>query len=131
MFLFWRGKTLRDNHKKPLSRATTLTKIKIMRQRHKYYIYIMTNKSRKVLYVGVTGDLENRIWQHKTHRFKKSFTDKYNCEYCIYYEEFTYINDAIDRETQLKKWTRKKKETLINAINPEWREIVNERGYIR
>ena len=97
----------------------------------KYYIYIMTNKYRKVLYIVVTGNLEQRIWQHKNHQFKNSFSDKYNCEYCIYYEEFDYINDAIDRETELKKWNRKKKETLINKINPEWRELVNERGYIR
>ena len=91
----------------------------------------MTNKYRKVLYIGVTGNLEERIRQHKNHRFKNSFTDKYNCEYCIYYEEFDYINNAIDRETELKKWNRKKKEALINKLNPEWREIVNERGYIR
>ena len=97
----------------------------------KYYIYIMTNKSRQVLYIGVTGNLEQRIWQHKKHLIKNSFTDRYNCEYCIYYEEFDYINEAIDRETELKKWSRKKKETLINKLNPEWRELVNERGYIR
>ncbi len=97
----------------------------------KYYIYIMTNKYRKVLYIGVTGNLEQRIWQHKNHKLKNSFTDKYNCEYCIYYEEFDYINDAIDRETELKKWNRKKKENLIDAKNPGWRELVNERGFIR
>ena len=97
----------------------------------KYYIYIMTNKHRNVLYIGVTGDLETRIYQHKKHLFKGSFTDKYNCEYCIYYEEFDYINNAIDRETELKKWNRKKKEALINKINPKWREIVNERGFIQ
>ena len=97
----------------------------------KYYIYIMTNKYRKVLYIGVTGNLEHRIWQHKNHKLKKSFTDKYNCEYCIYYEEYDYINNAIDRETELKKWNRNKKEALINRLNPEWREIVNERGFIR
>ena len=94
----------------------------------KYYIYIMTNKYRKVLYIGVTGDLEQRVWQHKTHQIRKSFTDKYNCEY---YEEFDYINDAIDREKELKKWSRKKKEDLINTVNPEWRELINEKGFIR
>ncbi|MBR6091303.1 MAG: GIY-YIG nuclease family protein [Bacteroidales bacterium] len=97
----------------------------------KYYIYIMTNKYRKVLYIGVTGDLEQRVWQHKTHQIRKSFTDKYNCEYCVYYEEFDYINDAIDREKELKKWSRKKKEDLINTVNPEWRELINEKGFIR
>ncbi|MBR6439352.1 MAG: GIY-YIG nuclease family protein [Bacteroidales bacterium] len=97
----------------------------------KFYIYIMTNKSRRVLYIGVTGNLEQRIFQHKKHVFKGSFTDKYNCEYCIYYEEFRYVNDAIARETELKKWNRKKKEKLISALNPTWRELVNENGYIR
>ena len=97
----------------------------------KYYIYIMTNKYRKVLYIGVTGYLEQRVWQHKTHQIRKSFTDKYNCEYCVYYEEFDYINDAIDREKELKKWSRKKKEDLINTVNPEWRELINEKGFIR
>lgn len=97
----------------------------------KYYIYIMTNKYRKVLYIGVTGDLEQRVWQHKTHQIRKSFTDKYNCEYCVYYEEFDYINDAIDCEKELKKWSRKKKEDLINTVNPEWRELINEKGFIR
>lgn len=97
----------------------------------KYYIYIMTNKYRKVLYIGVTGYLEQRVWQHKTHQIRKSFTDKYNCEYCIYYEEFDYINDAIDREKELKNWSRKKKEDLINTVNPEWRELINEKGFIR
>lgn len=102
-----------------------------MKTEHNYYVYIMTNKSKKVLYIGVTGNLENRVLQHKKHHFKNSFTDRYNCEYCIYYEEFKYINNAIDRETKLKKWNRKKKETLINTINPQWREIVNEYGFIR
>ena len=97
----------------------------------KYYIYIMTNKAKKVLYIGVTGNLEQRIWQHKKHLFKGSFTDKYNCEYCIYYEEYDHINDAIARETELKKWNRKKKEKLINTLNPTWRELVDENGYIR
>ena len=90
----------------------------------KYYIYIMTNRYRNVLYIGVTGNLEHRVWQHKTHQIKKSFSDKYNCEYCIYYEEFDYINNAIERETELKKWNRKKKEALINKLNPEWKELV-------
>ena len=75
----------------------------------KYYIYIMTNKYRKVLYIGVTGNLEERIRQHKNHQFKNSFTDKYNCEYCIYYEEFDYINNAIDRETELKNGIERKR----------------------
>ena len=94
------------------------------------YIYIVTNFDRTTLYIGVTNDLIKRVYEHKNHLIPDSFTDKYNCEYCIYYEEFDYINNAIDRETELKKWNRQKKEALINKINPEWREVVNERGFI-
>ncbi len=100
-------------------------------EQNKYCIYIMTNKHRNVLYIGVTGDLKTRVYQHKNHLFKHSFTDKYNCEYCIYFEEFHDVNDAINRETELKKWNRKKKEELIRKLNPELREIFNEKGYIR
>ncbi|MBU0486920.1 MAG: hypothetical protein KKD31_03095, partial [Bacteroidetes bacterium] len=60
-----------------------------------------------------------------------SFTDKYNLEYCIYYEEFPYFDLAIKREKELKKWNRHKKESLINQKNPEWKEVVTESGFIR
>ena len=92
-------------------------------KQNKYYVYIMTNKYRTVLYIGVTGDIKTRVYQHKKHLLKHSFTDKYNCEFCIYCEEFDYVNDAINRETELKKWSRKKKEKPITAVNPEMKEI--------
>ena len=95
------------------------------------YVYIMTNKNKTTLYIGVTNDLVRRVYEHKNHLIKKSFTDTYNLEYCIYYEEFTYIESAINREKELKKWSRKKKEDLINKKNPEWKELVNEKGFIR
>ncbi|KAA6302041.1 MAG: hypothetical protein EZS26_001857 [Candidatus Ordinivivax streblomastigis] len=95
------------------------------------YVYIMTNKNKTVLYIGVTNNLVRRIYEHKNHIFKNSFADKYNCEYCIYYEEWAYFDLAINREKELKKWNRQKKDDLINKKNPEWRELVNERGYIR
>ncbi|MBU0486626.1 MAG: GIY-YIG nuclease family protein [Bacteroidetes bacterium] len=94
-------------------------------------VYIMTNKNRTTLYIGVTNDLCRRIFEHKNHLIKNSFTDKYNLEYCIYYEEFPYFDLAIKREKELKKWNRHKKEALINQKNPEWKEVVTESGFIR
>lgn len=88
------------------------------------FTYIMTNKNKTTLYVGVTSDLENRIFEHKNHLFRNSFTDKYNIEYCIYYEYFNRIEEAIIREKQIKGLTRAKKEKLINTMNPTWSEIL-------
>jgi len=95
------------------------------------FVYIMTNKNKTTLYIGVTNDLIRRVYEHKNHLIKNSFTDKYNLEYCIYYEEFAYFDLAINREKELKKWNRQKKEDLINKKNPEWKELVNEKGFIR
>jgi putative endonuclease len=95
------------------------------------YIYIMTNKNRTTLYIGVTNDLCRRVYEHKNHLIKNSFTDKYNLEYCIYFEEFPYFDLAIQREKELKKWNRQKKEDLINKTNPEWKVLVTENGFIR
>ena len=94
------------------------------------FIYIMTNKNKTVLYIGVTNNLIRRIYEHKNHLIKHSFSDKYNLEYCIYYEVFAYFDLAIKREKELKKWNRQKKENLINLKNPEWKEIVNDKGFI-
>jgi len=95
------------------------------------YIYIMTNKNKTTLYIGVTNDLCRRVYQHKNHLIKNSFTDKYNLEYCVYYEYFDYFDLAISREKELKRWNRAKKELLIKTMNPEWKELVNERGFVR
>ena len=78
------------------------------------YIYIMTNKNKTTLYIGITNDLPRRVWEHRTHYQKDSFTAKYNLAYCVYYEFFPDIEQAIDREKQLKRWNRTKKEMLIN-----------------
>ena len=94
------------------------------------YVYIMTNKNRTTLYIGVTNNLCRRIYEHKNHLIKNAFTAKYNLEYCIYFEEFQYFDIAIQREKELKKWNRQKKEALINKKNPEWKEIATEKGGI-
>ncbi len=95
------------------------------------FVYIMTNKNKTTLYIGVTNNLCRRIYEHKNHLVKDSFTDKYNLGYCIYYEEFPYFDLAIKREKELKKWNRQKKEDLINKKNPEWKVMVTETGFVR
>ena len=84
---------------------------------------IMTNLNRTTLYIGVTNDLVRRVHEHKNHLIKNSFTDKYNLEYCIYYEEFQYFELAIKREKELKKWNKHKKNELIKRMNSEWNEF--------
>jgi putative endonuclease len=95
------------------------------------YLYIMTNCNRTTLYIGVTNDLCRRVYEHKNHMIKGSFTDQYNLEYCIYFEEFPCFNSAIKREKELKKWNRHKKNELINNKNPDWRVMVTENGFVR
>jgi len=94
---------------------------------HNYFIYIVTNKNKTVLYIGVTNDLQRRIYEHEQGLIP-GFTKKYNCHYLIYYEHFQDINDAIEREKVLKKWRREKKEILINKFNLDWK-FLNEDIY--
>ena len=89
---------------------------------HSYYVYILTNKSNTVLYVGVTSELENRVWQHKN-KVYKGFTSTYNIDKLVYYEEFQWIQDAIAREKQLKGGSRKKKIDLVEKTNPGWGDL--------
>jgi putative endonuclease len=77
-------------------------------KRHDYCVYILTNKNNTVLYVGVTSDLQGRIWQHKN-KALKGFTAMYECNKLVYYEEFQWIQDAIAREKQLKAGSQQKK----------------------
>ncbi len=86
-------------------------------------IYILTNKYHTVLYTGVTSDLKKRIYQHKNKEFKSSFTANYNCNKLVYFENFIRIEEAIAREKQIKGGSRKGKEELINAFNPEWKDL--------
>ena len=82
----------------------------------------MTNKNNTVIYIGITGNLLKRVYQHKTKVFK-GFTSTYNCDKLVYYEEFEDINKAIVREKQLKSGNRKRKEDLIKINNPEWVDL--------
>jgi len=89
-----------------------------------YYVYILTNKS-KTLYIGITNNLERRIYEHK-HKLKDGFTKKYNLTKLVYYEMFNDINDAIKREKQLKNWHRQWKINLIESKNKEWKDLYEE-----
>ena len=89
---------------------------------HLYYVYILTNASHKVLYTGVTNDLERRCYEHK-HKLVKGFTQKYNVNKLIYFEIFEDINLAIAREKQIKGYSRAKKVALINKFNKNWDEL--------
>ena len=94
---------------------------------HNYYVYILTNKNKTVLYIGVTNDLKQRLFFHSNPKANsKSFTYRYNCRYLVYFEHFIDVNEAITREKELKKWRRSKKEDLINSVNPEWRFLDKE-----
>ena len=77
---------------------------------------MLCNRHKNVLYIGMTNDLSRRLYEHKNHLFRNSFTDRYNVEYLVYYECFDEIGDAVKREEELKKWNRKKKENLISYL---------------
>ena len=86
-------------------------------------IYIVTNIHHSTLYLGVTSDLHSRIIEHKEKFFPKSFTARYNLHVLVYYELFHTIEEAIEREKQLKGGSRKAKEQLINEFNPAWKDL--------
>ena len=86
-----------------------------------YYVYIMASYSR-VLYVGVTGDLERRVWQHKIGGGSR-FTSKYRCTRLVHYEETNQVHEALEREKQIKGLLRAKKIALIESINPDWQDL--------
>lgn len=92
-----------------------------------FHVYIMTNKTKTVLYTGVTNDLCQRIIEHYLYRGDiKTFTGRYNCYHLPYHESFQYINTAIAREKEVKNMSRKKKSELISAFNPRWQSLNHE-----
>jgi len=88
---------------------------------HTYYTYIITNKAKTVLYTGVTNHLKIRLEQHKDNIISKNktFAASYNVQFLLYYEKFTWIQEAIAREKEIKSWRREKKILLIKTINPD------------
>lgn len=97
-----------------------------MRREKRYYVYILASKSR-ILYVGVTGSLMSRMLQHKSGECE-GFTQKYKVSRLVYYEVFQYVNNAIARETEIKKWRREKKVLLIEEDNPTWEDLAGDWG---
>ncbi len=103
-------------------RSAIITGLTDMRKT--YYIYMLSNNS-KMLYIGVTNDLERRVYEHKK-KLKKGYTQKYNLYKLVYYEETDDIGYAIQREKQMKGWKRYKKVTLIEEENPGWNDLAEE-----
>ena len=96
------------------------------RERH-CWVYILQSVSRRVLYIGVTSNINLRIWQHKHHAIE-GFTDDNNCVRLVWMEAFERIENAIAREKQLKRWTRAKKVWLITLNNPRWEDLAEDWG---
>ena len=85
-----------------------------------YYVYIMTNKYRNVLYTGMTNDLIRRVYEHRNHLIKDSFTAQYNVTRLVYFEMTEDVRSAIEREKQIKSWSRARKDALVETQNPTW-----------
>jgi putative endonuclease len=86
-----------------------------------YYVYILANKGR-MLYTGITNNLERRVWEHKNHQ-TEGYTKKYDISRLVYFESTTDVLSAITREKQIKGWLRKKKIALIESMNLEWKDL--------
>jgi len=91
---------------------------------HVYHVYILTSVNRKVMYVGVTNNLENRVAKHRGGR-GSAFTSRYRVNVLVYAEEYRYIEDAIAREKQIKSWSRSKKDALVTSLNPSWADLLD------
>jgi putative endonuclease len=89
-----------------------------------YFVYIMSNSS-KMLYTGVTNDIETRAFQHKS-KLIPGFTQKYNIHKLVYFEEFRNVREAIRREKQIKGWLRSRKVVLIESMNPSWKDLAED-----
>ena len=90
-----------------------------------FYVYILTNNSNKVMYVGVTNDLERRVFEHRQKRVK-GFTSRYNISKLVYFEHTEDAVAAISREKQIKGWLRAKKNALVESMNPQWQDLGSE-----
>lgn len=88
-----------------------------------YYVYLLTNSTNVTLYTGVTNDLRRRMWKHRNHADPGSFTAKYDLGKLVYYEMTSDVKAALEREKQIKSWSRKRKNQLIGTSNPQWRDL--------
>ncbi len=90
-----------------------------------YYVYILTNKTNRVLYIGVTGHLFKRVWEHRS-KLVEGFSKKYSTTKLVYFDSFNNPSEAIAAEKKLKGWLRIKKVNLINTLNPAWKDLFEE-----
>ena len=87
-----------------------------------YYVYLLTNKTDSVMYVGMTNDIVRRMWEHKSETID-GFTKRYHVHKLVYFEEYSEVNDAISREKKIKGMTREKKNSLVKINNPEFNDL--------
>lgn len=94
---------------------------------HNYYVYILTNRTKSVLYTGFTNELKNRLHYHQNPEpHSKAFTAKYKCWHLVYWEHYQDAETGIDREKEIKGWIRAKKDALISEFNPDWKFLNDE-----
>jgi putative endonuclease len=92
---------------------------------HRYFVYILTNRHHTTLYIGVTNDLVRRVHEHRI-KIASAFTTRYNVDQLVFFEETSVVRTAIAREKQLKAGSRERKIALINAMNPDWRDLFDD-----
>ena len=91
-----------------------------------YYVYILASATNYTLYIGITGDLIRRVYQHKNNLDPTSFTAQYKVHKLVYFEQTNDVRAALEREKQLKGWRRSKKNALIESMNPQWKDLFPE-----
>jgi len=96
-------------------------------KRYCYFVYIVASKSR-VLYIGVTSNIDRRVWEHK-HDLFEGFSKQYRCHRLVHFESFDDVRKAIDREKRLKRWNRAKKVWLIERSNPTWEDLAEDQRH--
>ncbi len=94
-----------------------------MPRHHQYWVYLVTNKGRTTVYIGMTNNLQRRIFEHRTGKDPDSFAWRYQCWTLVHFEAFKYVDQAIAREKQLKNWKREWKDRLIEQENPAWSDL--------
>ena len=93
-----------------------------MGDERRYCVYLLTNWNNRVIDIGVTNDLTRRVYEHKN-KLVKGFTDKYNINKLVYFEETGDVAAALAREKEIKKWRREKKNNLVRSMNPDWKDL--------
>ena len=88
-----------------------------------FYVYILSNQTNTTIYTGLTNDLARRLDEHRRHMDPKSFTARYHVTKLVYFEQNESIHAAIEREKQIKGWNRKRKNALVQSMNPRWEEL--------